>query len=330
MYFAVEAPDGSFVYPIGPGGYESRWICGRERFDEMTRDGLIEWKRVQRTDGEKWHPFQKFYLEGRDKRPSNLWTDLEGNKKATRELRDLFDGEKVFDSPKPTALIERIIEIATDRDSVVLDFFAGSGTTAEAVVRLNARGGGARSFVLVQLPEQVPAGSGAARFGFETLPAVARERVRRAGAQVRTDAGMLGHTLDVGFRSLRIDTTNMADVLRGPDDLMQESLSDVIDSVKPDRTDEDLLFQVLLDWGLDLSLSIVREEVGRSEVYSVDDDALIACFADHVTDEVVHAIAERGPVRAVFKDSGFANDAARINAEQVFGELSPETEVRAI
>ncbi|MGP3536412.1 site-specific DNA-methyltransferase [Microbacterium sp. RD1] len=330
MYFPVEAPDGSSVYPVGPGGYESRWICGRERFDEMSRDGLIQWKRVQRPEGETWHPFQKFYLEGRDKRPSNLWTDLEGNKKATRELRDLFDGEKVFDSPKPTALVERIIEVATDRDSLVLDFFAGSGTTAEAVLRLNARDSGARSYILVQLPDPVPTNSGAARFGFNVLSEVSRERLRRGGARTHTGMENHGPALDTGFRSLHVATTNMTDTLATADDLVQIALTESVDSVKPDRTDEDLLFQVLLEWGLDLAEPITVDEASGHRILAVAEDALFACFADDVSADVVRAIAERRPLRAVFKDSGFATDAARINAEQIFRELSPETELRTI
>lgn len=330
MYFPVEAPDGSSVYPVGPGGYESRWICGRDRFDEMSRDGLIQWKRVQRPEGESWHPFQKFYLEGRDKRPSNLWTDLEGNKKATRELRDLFDGEKVFDSPKPTALVERIVEVATNRDSLVLDFFAGSGTTAEAVLRLNARDGGARSYILVQLPDPVPATSGAARFGFNLLTEVSRERLRRGGARIHASMESHGPAVDTGFRSLHVATTNMADTLATADDLVQIALKESVDSVKPDRTDEDLLFQVLLDWGLGLAEPIAVEEGSNHRILAVAEDALIACFADEVSVDIVRAIAERHPLRAVFKDSGFATDAARINTEQIFREVSPETEVRTI
>ena len=161
-------------------------------------------------------------------------------------------------------------------------------------------------------------------------PSIARERLRRAGAQAKQAAGLLGADLDVGFRSLHVATTNMADTLATADDLVQDALSEAVDSVKPDRTDEDLLFQVLLDWGLDLAEPIAVEEVGGRRVLSVAEGALIACFADEVTDAVVQEIAKRHPLRAVFLDAGFATDAARINAEQIFREVSPETEVRAI
>ena len=250
MYYGVETPDGSTVFPIGPGGYESRWICGRDRFKEMEREGLIEWKKTGPVGAEKWHPYQKFYLDGRQKRPSNLWTDLEGNKKGTREIRQLFDSDKVFDSPKPTALLERVVEIGSDPESLIMDFFAGSATTAEAVMKVNSRTGSNRRYVLVQVPESTPKDSAAARAGFSTIAQIARERMRRAGARILADAGLAADDLDTGFRTLKIDTTNVADVLRAPDESKQAALAGLEDSVKPDRTGEDLLFQVLLDWGL--------------------------------------------------------------------------------
>ena len=330
MFYGVEAPDGSVVFPLGPGGYESRWICGRDKFDEMVREGLVEWKQVGEPDDSRWHPYQKFYLDGRMKRPSNLWTELEGNKKGTREVRSLFDGEKVFDSPKPTALIERIVEIATDSDSIVLDFFAGSGTTAEAVMKVNLRTSGRRRFLLVQLAEECPPESAAARAGYETIAAIATERVRRSGHRLSSEAGLATDHLDIGYRCLRVDGTNMASVLQTPDATAQEELALYTSSVKPGRTGDDLLFQVLVDWGLDLSAPIATEGVGEQEMTVADDGALIACFAETVTSEIISAIAERQPLRAVFRDSAFESDAERINAEQIFQEKSPATELKTI
>lgn len=330
MYFGVEAPDGTLVYPIGPGGYESRWICGRDKFNEMTRDGLIEWKKTRSTGEEQWHPYQKFYLEGRKKRPSNLWTDLEGNKKGTRELRGLFDSEKVFDSPKPSALVERIIEIASDSDSLVLDFFAGSATTAESVMRLNSRTGANRNFLLVQLAEATPDESAAARAGYSTIADISRERIRRSGKAIAESAGVGAATLDTGFRSLRIDSTNLTDVLRGPDETHQLDLDQLEGSVKAGRTTEDLFFQVLLDWGLELSMPVSVEVIEGHEVLVLEDDALIACFDENINLDAIRTIAKREPIRAVFRDIGFASDAARINAEQIFRELAPATDVKAI
>jgi len=334
MYYGVEAPDGTIVYPLGPTGYESRWICGRDRFDEMVREGLVAWKQVQRDGGTHWHPFQKFYLAGREKRPSNLWTDIEGNKKATRELRDLFDDEKVFDSPKPTALLDQIIQIASDNNSIILDFFAGSGTTAEATMRLNRGDGGTRSFIVVQAAEDIAEGSAASRHGYFHISQITRERIRRAAASINSKASPEDVDLrtgqDFGFRSLHVDTTNMTDVVREPDATDQLALAELEPSVKDDRTGEDLLFQVLLDWGLELTMPIVKETVDGHEIFDVEEGTLIACFDKLLTQQVVHSIAARKPIRAVFRDDGFDSDSQRINVEQIFREVSPSTEVKAI
>ncbi|XBB66382.1 site-specific DNA-methyltransferase [Nocardioides sp. WV_118_6] len=241
-------------------------------------------------------------------------------------------GLSAFDYPKDVSVLAKWIDAVTgsEREAVVLDFFAGSGSTAHAVMNLNSADQGNRRFILVQLDEALEPGSPARNRGYATLADVARERLRRAGAQAKQEVGLLGSDLDVGFRSLHVATTNMADTLATADDLVQFALDEAVGSVKPDRTDEDLLFQVLLDWGLDLAEPIAVEEIGARRVLSVADGALIACFADEITDAVVKEIASRHPLRAVFLDAGFASDAARINAEQIFREVSPETEVRAI
>ncbi|GGM99561.1 site-specific DNA-methyltransferase [Terrabacter tumescens] len=246
-------------------------------------------------------------------------------KAASTDMRNLM-GEIVFENPKDRRVLARWIRLVTGgtKDAVVLDFFAGSGSTGHAVMDLNALDGGDRRYILVQLDEEVH------HPHYDTIASIARERLRRAGVQAKQAAGLLGADLDVGFRSLHVATTNMADTLATPDDLTQYALSEAVGSVKPDRTDEDLLFQVLLDWGLDLAESIMAEDIGGRRVLSVADDALVACFADEVTDAIVQHIANRHPLRAVFLDAGFPSDAARINAEQFFREVSPETEVRAI
>lgn len=244
---------------------------------------------------------------------------------AAYALKKLLDSD-VFPYTKDVDVLAKWISAVTQDDpsAVILDFFAGSGSTGHAVMKLNAADGGNRRYILVQLNEAID------HPDYANIPDVARERLRRAGAQVRRDSGLLGSDLDIGFRSLHVATTNMADTLTTADDLVQAALSDAIDSVKPGRTDEDLLFQVLLDWGLDLAEPIEIEEVADRRVLSVADDALIACFSRDVSDAAVRAIAARHPLRAVFLDAGFATDAARINAEQIFREVSSETEVRAI
>ncbi|MCL3862947.1 DNA methyltransferase [Actinotalea sp. K2] len=246
-------------------------------------------------------------------------------KAASTDMRNLM-GEIVFENPKDRRVLARWLRLVTGgtKDAVVLDFFAGSGSTGHAVMDLNAADGGHRRYILVQLDEAVD------HPHYDTIAGIARERLRRAGAHARQAAGLLGAELDVGFRSLHLATTNMADTLATADDLVQFELTEAVGSVRPDRTDEDLLFQVLLNWGLDLAEPIAVEKVGARRMLSVADGALIACFSNEVTDAVVKEIASRHPLRAVFLDAGFASDAARINAEQIFREISPETEVRAI
>jgi len=235
-------------------------------------------------------------------------------------------GSDVFPYTKDVEILAKWFNAVTqgNPEAIILDFFAGSGSTGHAVMNLNSQDGGNRRYILVQIDEPVD------HPDYDSIADIARERLRRAGAQVRQEAGLLGSDRDIGFRSLHIAATNMADTLATADDLVQHTLTEAIGSVKPDRTDEDLLFQVLLDWGLDLAEPINVEELAGRRVLSVAADALIACFADEITDDVVQAIATRRPLRAVFLDGGFVSDAARINAEQIFREVSPETQVRAI
>jgi len=247
------------------------------------------------------------------------------------EIRSLFGGQ-VFNHPKPTTLLKYLIASATSDggSGIILDFFAGSGSTAHAVLALNAEDGGSRSFILVQLDESPGEGTEAARAGYATIADLSRERIRRAGSAVTQAAGLGAVSLDAGFRALRVDTSNMADVLRTPDETDQLALNQLEGSVKVDRTGEDILFQVLLDWGLELTMNISVEKIDGKEVFVVEGGALIACFDEHVSPALVSSIARRQPLRAVFRDSGFESDDARINAEQVFREVSPVTDVKAI
>ena len=239
---------------------------------------------------------------------SDNWMDLTLSGNETDE----------FDTEKSVGLLSRIVGWATRGNDLVMDFFAGSGTTGHAVLAVNAADGGQRRFILVQLPERI------ARKEGTSIAAITRSRVKKAG-EIHSAPGA-----DTGLRALRVDSTNMLDTSTTADVLAQVDLLRGIDSVKPDRTDEDLLFQVMLDWGLDLAESITVEQVDAQRVLSVADGALIACFADELTEAIVNEVARRHPLRAVFLDTGFATDAARINAEQIFRQVSPETEVKAI
>jgi len=332
MFFAVQDPDGGDVYPIAPEGYESRWVCSKDTYKKLVREGMIEWKKVIRGGVSKWQVYQKHYLKGGRKEVSDLWSDGAGNKKATKELSALFDRVKVFDHPKPVDLLRRIIQIGTEAKAsdIVMDFFAGSGTTGVAVLEQNAEDGGNRQFILVQFPEEVGDGTEARKAGFSNIAEITKERIRRSGRAIAAGSHHADWIGDVGFRTLKIDTSNMQDVYYRPDQVAQNDQLQAVDNIKPDRTPEDLLFQVLVDLGVDLALPIRRETIQGKTVFFVDDNALVACFDTGVTEDLVKELAGREPLRVVFRDNGFASDAVKINVEQVFRQLSPSTDVRSI
>lgn len=327
LYYPVNNPNtGEDVYP----SQNRTWIFDRSSMDRLISENRLWW-------GERGTNFPRlkaFLAENQQGvRPQTLLlrTLVGDNQAATREVNALFPEGNVFDTPKPTSLIKHLCYVANVRaDDIVMDFFAGSGTTADAVMQLNAEDGEARRFVLVQLAEEYNENSLAHGLGFSTIAETARERVRRAGIGILAKAGLHGEHLDCGFRTLRVDTSNMVDVLRTPDATEQLALDQLEGSVKSDRSGEDLLFQVLLDWGLELTMPISVEQIEGKDIFVVEDGALIACFEENVAPEVVNSIAKRQPLRAVFRDSGFASDDARINAEQVFREISPATDVKAI
>lgn len=251
------------------------------------------------------------------------------NSSATKALKDLLGG-KIFSFPKPVELVKAMIQQGGDKDSIVLDFFAGSATTAHAVLESNAEDGGRRQFILVQIPEDVDEKSDAFKEGYTNIADISQERIRRAGQKILEGDCHTDWNRDVGFRVLKVDTSNMKDIYYRPDELSQGDLLEAVDNVKPDRTPEDLLFQVLVDWGVDLTLPIRRETLQDKTVFFVDDNALVACFDTGITEELVKELAKHEPLRVVFRDNGFVSDAVKINVEQIFRQLSPITEVRAI
>jgi len=220
----------------------------------------------------------------------------------------------------------------SSESSIVLDFFSGSATTAHAVMSLNAQDGGKRKFILVQLPALCDTESAAFKAGHKTISSIGKDRIRRAGKKVKQEnTGKPGvDELDVGFRVLKIDRSNMKEVFYTPDAASQDQLFDQVNNIREDRTSEDLLFQVLLDWGVDLALPIAQETIAGKAVFFVDGNALAACFEEGVSKEFVKLLAKREPLRAVFRDSGFANDSVKINVEQIFKLMSPGTEVKTI
>lgn len=246
------------------------------------------------------------------------------------ELRKLFDGRKCFDYPKAVDLIKAFLASAGGRDAVCLDFFAGSSTTAHAVMQLNAEDGGHRRFIMVQLPEPCGERSEAFRAGYRTVCEIGKERIRRAGDKIKADHSLGAGELDVGFRVFRVDSSNMKDVYYRPEELDQQSLGGLVSNIKDDRTDLDLLYACLLDWGVEIHLPHTSTVLDGCTVHDVDDGALMACFSPNVPASVVEYMAKRRPRRAVFRDSAFASDDAKINVAERFRSLAPDTKVKVL
>lgn len=366
MFYCVDTPDKTKVWPIAPAGYESCWRFEEKTYKRLLSENYILWKKTKRGNEEIWWPYVKYYLDGRTKRPSPLWNDLDGNKKAGRDLRNLFDGKKVFDFPKPVDMLKRCIQISPNlnKDDYVLDFFAGSSSLAQAVIELNNSADLNIKFIMVQLPEPCDEKSEAYKAGYKTISDIGKERIRRAGKIIKTEflskyESELGklesdnqlklidedsekkkkklkekieqiNKLDIGFRVYKTDSTNMKDVYYHPEKLAQEQLSFLEDNTKEDRTPDDLLTQVILDLGLELSLPIEKKEILGNTVFIVQTNALVACFDSNINFKIVDEIAELKPFKIVFKDASFTDDKDRINVEERFKRLSPETTILVI
>lgn len=254
---------------------------------------------------------------------TKLSEDIGMSQDGTKEITDLFEG-KVFSFPKPSSLIKFLISIHTNSDDIILDFFSGSATTAHAVMQLNAEDGGHRKFIMVQLPEKCDEASEAYKAGYKTICEIGKERIRRAGDKIKSESPMTTQDLDVGFRVLKLDDTNMKDVYYAPDDYDQGMLAGLESNIKDDRTDLDLLFGCLIDWGLPLSLPYSSEQIDGCTVHTYNDGDLIACFDANIPESVVKEIAQRRPLRAVFRDSGFASSPEKINVFEIFKLYMPE------
>jgi adenine-specific DNA-methyltransferase len=317
MYYSVESPDGTKVFPMGPGGYESRWRCGADTYKTYVSRNLIEWKAVGEGKERRWQPYLKFYLEGRKKQPSNLWVELEGNKKASIDVKNLF-GDKVFDFPKPVDLIKKCIAIGTNLDDVIIDFFAGSGTTAHAILEMNKEDGGNRRFILVQLPEPTH------RSDFPTIADICKERVRRVLNNLNNeDAGRFNNgKSDRGFRVFRLAESNFttwdAQVAHDPKAL-QNQLDFHVNHIREARTADDILYELLLKSGFPLTTPVEKLTLAGKTVHSVASGALMICLERELTLELIRAIADAKPERVVCLDEGFAgNDQLKANAVQTF------------
>ena len=326
-------------YPIKSDGSDGRWTWGREK---ITNENYRLYASPNGTI------YVKDYLT--DDRRMKIKTVLIDSSyltdRATNEIKDIFD-LKAFDTPKPTKLLIDLLDLVTEKDDIIIDFFSGSATTAHAVMQLNAEDGGNRKFIMVQLPEKCDVKSDAYKAGYKTICDIGQERIRRAGAKIKSEvlsvkSGVEGQMsldstlqtphskLDVGFRVLKLDSSNMQEVYYNPSAMTQDLLASTVDNVKADRTPLDLLFQVMLDLGIELSAKIEENVVNGKTYYAVNGNDIIACFDDDIDNDVITAIAKQNPLYAVFKDKSFATDSVGINNEQLFKTYSPSTVVKVI
>lgn len=306
------------------------WRRSKEEFQRLQEEGRLYWG----VDGKQPVPSIKMFLsDARGLTPINFWShEYAGNTdEGTSDLSRLFKS-KIFNNPKPVKLIQRIIEHACEKQSLIMDFFSGSATTAHAVMQLNSVDGENRKFIMVQLPELCDESSEASKAGYKTIADISKERIRIAGKKILEGECHQDWNKDIGFRVLKVDSSNMAEVYYTPDATDQGYLRMFTENVKSDRTPEDLLFQVLLDWGVDLSLPIRKEMIQGKTVFFINDQPydLVACFDTGVNEDLVKELARFEPLRVVFRDTGFASDAVKINVEQIFKQMSPHTEVKAI
>ncbi|HFE9760429.1 TPA: site-specific DNA-methyltransferase [Acinetobacter baumannii] len=323
--YPITAPSGKIITP--PHG--SCWRVNKNKFNDLVKDNRIWFGE----NGDNVPRLKRFLSEVQDGMvPTTLWPyqDVGHNQEGRQELKKLFDEKGYFDGPKPTRLLSRILQVAnTNKNSLILDFFAGSSTTAHAVMKMNAEDGGNRKFIMVQLPEQVDEKKEAFKAGYKTIADVSKDRIRRAGKKILEDnANKEGiENLDIGFRVLKIDSSNMKDVYYTPDALKQVDMLDLADHIKADRTSEDLLFQVMLDWGIELSLPIERKTIAGKEVFYVAGNSLVACF-DELTFDVVDEVAKDHPLRFVSAEKAIHLDHDKTNIKERFKQLSPDTEVK--
>ena len=329
LYYPIPAPDGSDFYPMLSDTEEGCWRWGKETMFSNIKKGLVEFKKK---DG-KYVAYEKIFEPTEDDVKTKLYTtildDISNNTGASM-LKELFGG-KMFDYPKPTALIARILQLGnTASTDIILDFFSGSATTAHAVMQLNAEDGGNRKFIMVQLPEETNEKSEAYKAGYKNICEIGKERIRRAGAKIKEENPMGTMDLDVGFRVLKCDSSNMKKVYYTPNEYNPGMFEMLADNIKEDRTGLDLLYGCLTNLGLSLSLPHDEEDINGYTVYSVDKTELMACFAEQIPEKVFREIAGRQPRRVVFRDASFRDSADRINIDEIFKTLSPGTTIEIL
>lgn len=314
------------IYPVvsKKDGIQHVWRWGKEKAKQNLNTEIVGYK----SKNEDWRIVQKYRSNLKMIR-SLLLDQSFSSRRGTAEVQELF-GQKVFSFPKPTNLIKQFLLTGMDKNDIFIDFFSGSASSIDALMQLNAVDGGKRKYICIQLPEKIDVKNIAYKEGYKTICDIGEERIRRAGKKIKEESPLTTTDLDIGFRVFKVDSTNMEDVYYRPADYNQGQMELFADNIKPDRTPEDLLFQVMLDLGILLSSDIQETEIAGKKVFSVADGYLIACFDKDVTEETVKAIAQKQPVYAVFRDSSMASDSVATNFEQIFETYSPRTQRKVL
>lgn len=332
--YGIETPDGTLAFPNGRTKQFNdgwRWKWGKEKMAWGLKNGFIE---LQKAPNKPcgWGVYYKIYLnvdnEGKIIERSSPYKNFIQNilnTHAANEAKRIMGSATLFSNPKPMELLKFMVSLVNDKKATVMDFFSGSATTAHAVMQLNAEDGGSRKFIMVQLPEKCDEKSEAFKAGYGNICEIGKERIRRAGKKIKEENPLTTQDLDIGFRVLKLDSSNMKDVYYKPSDYSQGFLGQLEDNIKADRTPLDLLFQVMLDLGKPLSAKIEEREIADKRVFAVDDNDLVACFDSNVTEDVVKTIAQLKPLYAVFRDSGLSSDSVGANFDQIFATYSPNT-----
>ena len=302
------------------------WMKTEKDFKKLDEEGMIYW-----TSGGDEQPYSKIYLdESKGQIPNDFWgIEFGTNQRASLELEKIF-GDRLFDFSKSVLLLSNLLKIGVRKNDLIMDFFSGSAATAHAIMQLNAEDGGNRKFIMVQVPEETEEKSEAYKAGYKNICEIGKERIRRAGNKIKSKNQLLTLDLDTGFRVLKVDSSNMKDVYYSPSEITQDFLSSLESNIKEDRTDLDLLFGCLLEWGLPLSLPYKSIEIDGCVVHNYNDGDLIACFEENISENVMKEIAKLTPLRAVFRDSSFENSAEKINTSEIFKLLSPDTKIKVI
>ena len=305
-------------YPQESQGIKTVWRWGKEKSAQNLNTVIFGRKATGGWQVVKKYRESSFALK-------SIWQGAEFlSDRGTLTFKKLFDNKRIFTFPKSIEMIKQCIKLSCQSDSLILDFFSGSATTAHAVMQLNAEDNGNRKFIMVQLPEPCDEKSEAYKAGYKNICEIGKERIRRAGDKIKSESPMTTQDLDIGFRVLKLDDTTMKDVYYAPDDYDQNMLAGLESNIKDDRTDLDLLFGCLIDWGLPLSLPYKSEQIDGCTVHTYNDGDLIACFDANIPESVVKEIAKRRPLRAVFRDSGFASSPEKINVFEIFKLYMPE------